>query len=825
MACCRGNKPSLRGLLAPLLALGLALAALAAGAPPVTAQAQPAASATAPDYAAWERLALRAEEVVEAGRAATDALEELRAQLAEWRLRLQAAQGVNAPRIRTLQEQLAALAAPPEAGVDPVAERRAELERQLAELRAPVLRAEEAFRRADGLIREIDGIIAARKAARLLELGPSPFEPARWPGAAQAVVALSGQVAAEIRGNWQNSVLRAERAQRLPMILLLSVLAVVLLGRGRRWLLWTVDRIAPSGRTKTRHEIRWLLTSVSGLVVPMLGLWALVQAVEATALLGPRGQAFLAAVPMMGLLFFGARWLAAVIFNTSDKAPDFCNLGAAQLAAARRAAMAIVAMLPLAVLLRVAVNQPGISGDARLVLGFPIFLVMGLALFRLGRLLRLDVSGASEDETTPLRDRVVFLLSRGMMMVGIAGPALAAVGYFNAGGFFLFPSVMSVGLMALLVILQRLANNLYALAVGADDDKGTQDALIPVLIGLGLMLASVPFFALIWGVRPSQLQDAWVLLRDGFSIGATRISFAEMMTFVLVFAAGYMLTRLVQGALRNSILPKTRMDVGGREAIVTGTAYVGIFLAAVVAITTAGIDLSSLAIVAGALSVGIGFGLQTVVSNFVSGIILLIERPIKKGDWIEVGGVHGYVRDISVRATRIETFDRSDVIVPNADLIAGRVTNFTHGNTTGRAIVPVGVAYGTDTRKVEAVLREIVEAHPMVIVRPPPAVLMTGFGADSLNFEIRAILRDVNWSISVKSDLLHEIARRFAEEGIEIPFAQRDIWLRNPEALGGAFAPPGAPRPPSPQVDPALRDAEDAPDAEAPPPGEEGADR
>ncbi|MFO1203015.1 MAG: DUF3772 domain-containing protein [Tabrizicola sp.] len=756
-----------------LLWLGLVLALAAA---PVVAQDQtgenapttvePAADGSELDYAIWERMAERAEAEIENRNTSTDRMEEIRSQLAKWRAALLNAQSANSARIATLRQQIDALGPAPADGAteaDEISARRSELAGQLVKLQAPGIAAEEAYRRADGLIDEIDRTLRERQADQLLQLWPSPLNPGNWPEAAIGFADTVQRLWDETAEAWDDPKARAELFNNLPLIIVLVIVAVGLVVYVRRWIERFTDRLHQGATVRGRNF--WaLIASLGGIILPTLGVVALSWALLASGMLGEIGAQIAVVLPIAGFVVFSAAWLGARAFPRLQGDGAVLPLPPERRAEGRFLSVLMGLVIGANMVRGAAMDAQAYSDATTSVMTFPILLTGGLVLMRLGRTLR--KTREADEKSANYSLRLIQLLARGLTALGVLGPVLAGFGYVQAAEAVIYPAMMSFALVTFLFILQRMIGDGWAL-ITKQEETG-RDALVPVLAGFVLSIASLPVLALIWGARFSDLTELWTRFTEGFQLGSTKISPTDFMIFAIVFVIGYMLTRLFQGALRTTILPKTKMDQGGQTALVAGVGYVGIFLAALIAINAAGIDLSGLAIVAGALSVGIGFGLQTIVSNFVSGIILLVERPVSEGDWIEVGGVQGKVRAISVRSTRIETFDRNDVIVPNADLITGRVTNWTRFNLSGRIIVPVAVALGSDTRKVEKILREIAEEQPLAVLNPPPVVAFMGYTPTQVTFEIRVILRDVNFGVQVRSDMNHRILQRLAEEGIHI---------------------------------------------------------
>ncbi|MEO6298375.1 MAG: DUF3772 domain-containing protein [Paracoccaceae bacterium] len=747
------------------------------GGKPATSTVKPGGgSSGALDYAGWGRMADRAETAIADTSTTDGGLEMLRGQLVDWRGTLQTAQNANSARISTLGEQIAALGPAPAAGVTEAAEiasRRTTLSEQLTRLQAPGIAADEAYQRADGLIREIDRVLRERQANELLKLWPNPLNPANWPAALGVLTKTGTTFWTESSTKWHNALVQQRFVGNLLVILPLLLFGFAMLARGWRWADMLVARLQGPSTARGRR-IFGALASLGLILLPVAGCAALAEALQLTGLLGPVGLSIANNLTIMGLLVFSSVWLGTRVFPAGETVSPLLVLPPERRVEGRFLTTSFGILLAIAQLRQVATAQQDIPDSGLSVLNFPIILVGGLLLLRMGRLLNHAARAApnADEARNNYRQRLISVLARITIAIGVAGPVLAAIGYISAGGALVFPTSATLGLLAILYLVQELVADFYSLVTRSDPTN--QDALAPVLIGFVLAVAMVPVFALIWGARVSDLTELWTRFQEGFQLGNARISPTDFLFFAIVFFIGYSLTRLLQGALKNSILPRTGLDHGGQNAVVSGLGYVGILVSALVAINSTGIDLSGLAIVAGALSVGIGFGLQTVVSNFVSGIILLIERPISEGDWIEVGPVQGIVTSISVRSTRIQTFDRSDVIVPNSDLISQRVTNWTRFSLTGRLIVAVNVPFTMDSRKVERILREIAEAQPLTLLSPPPIIALMAFGPEVMSFEIRVILRDVNFSVDVRSEINHQIAKRFAEEGLVFSNAHRD---------------------------------------------------
>ena len=269
---------------------------------------------------------------------------------------------------------------------------------------------------------------------------------------------------------------------------------------------------------------------------------------------------------------------------------------------------------------------------------------------------------------------------------------------------------------------------------------------------------------------------------DGIPMGDIRIIPTNIIAGIIAFVVLTAITGWIKVWIEKRWLRQITADRGARDALVTIVGYAGFTISLLVGLSIGGINITGLAVVAGALSVGIGFGLQSIANNFVSGIILLFERPIKSGDFISVGDVEGYVRKISIRATEIETLDNQDMLIPNAELVSGRVTNWVLHNPYGRLKLKIGVAYGSDVKKVISILQDIASSNNQVITdgrASPPKALFMGFGDSSLEFELRVRILDIKKRYDVLSELNLGVNDAFIKEDIEIPFPQRDIHIKD----------------------------------------------
>jgi small-conductance mechanosensitive channel len=328
-----------------------------------------------------------------------------------------------------------------------------------------------------------------------------------------------------------------------------------------------------------------------------------------------------------------------------------------------------------------------------------------------------------------------------------------------------------------------------------------------VLTALGVWGGFGLLVLLMWGLSDTGLAFILRTLNEGLQIGSFEIVPIKLVWGIVALVVLIALTGWLKQRLGQRWLTRTRMERGAREAVVTITGWTGVVLALLVGLAIAGVQFTNIALIAGALSVGIGFGLQNIFNNFVSGLILLFERPVKTDDWIVVGNTEGLVKKISIRSTQIQTFDHADVIVPNSEIIQGQVVNWMLRDPFGRVTVPIRAAYGSDPEHVRDILLQIANDHPRVIkdavLAPPPEVLLRRFGDSGFEFEVRMFIRDIDYVLHVTSDVNFAIEREFRRHGIVIPYPRQDVRI---ERMSDPWASDRARRPPRP---PSERGASD----------------
>ncbi len=313
-----------------------------------------------------------------------------------------------------------------------------------------------------------------------------------------------------------------------------------------------------------------------------------------------------------------------------------------------------------------------------------------------------------------------------------------------------------------------------------------------LLVAAILLFVLLPAVFMAWDLFDSIPKAITGLLTPGFHIGDLRISVGLVIATTGTLYGTFFASQVLPKVFLDEVVTGGHMERGVRLSVGRLLQYLIVFIGVLIAFSMLGLDLTKLTIVLSAFGVGIGFGLQSIVNNFVSGLILLFERPLREGDTINIGTNMAQIKKIGLRATIVQTFDNADVIIPNADLISNQVTNWTLNNRNVRVSVPVGVAYGSDVPLVGETLLACAKEHDAVAKSPTPQVLFMSLGDSSLDFELRVWIPDADDRIQVRSELYHEIVKRFRDAQIVIPFPQRDLHLCSGE---GTIAENALPQP------------------------------
>lgn len=626
-----------------------------------------------------------------------------------------------------------------------------------------------------------------RFARMLFAAGPSILNPELW---STTLTALPSDLRASqlIFGDWLSVVSTALFTPRGFLVALAFLGALALYVVRARYMPRLTARLAASVEASDRHILYGALVRlVARTAPPALASWLIYAGLNTAGLLPPRIQPVILAV-VLGLALFAfvqaladalfapgepQRRLASVMESTARTVTWLAGSLAIVVAVGKVLEawlQAIAAGLTLSIIVR------GIVATV-----FAIILIAGLYRLRDNQEIEeeaclgpyVPVDGASLGPVRILGWAVGLAIILALLLgyVVLATFLTAQVLWLGilAAVFVLLMQLIELGIASQLTGEGRFALTLRAgiglrAATLQKISVVVSGVLKIVLIVVTIMLALAP-----WGLESSDFLTSLRAAFFGFQVGGVTVSLSSIVVAILLFALGLTATRSLQRWLDGKFLPTTALDTGLRNSITTAAGYVGYIAAAAIAFSSLGLSMERLTLVASALSVGIGFGLQSVVSNFVSGLILLWERPIRVGDQVLVGDAEGIVKRINVRSTEIETFDRSTVVVPNSNLVSGVVRNRVRSDRTGRVMISISVPRRLDPTDVRAMLLEAGEAHGDVLKKPPPNVLFKKIGTTTMDFDLICVVGEVDLVGRVTSDLNYVIHKRLAEMETPVP--------------------------------------------------------
>jgi small-conductance mechanosensitive channel len=699
-----------------------------------------------------------------------------------------------APQMTALQAQLTVLGPPPAKGGPPeapeVAAQRRQLDKAQANLNAQIVQAKSLSLDALQQVAQITGLRNDQFQARLAARTNTPFGHAFWSDQAHSLpndLARFQRLAARWSDAWSDAW---QPPNRQPLLLCLG--AALLLLAGGRWALQCLWQFVATHWLPDGHLRRSAMAAVMALSTTLvLGLAAklvhlgvdwndtLDADLDAMATSIVRAICFAALMAGLGSAMLSARRSSWRLLPLTDLAAQRLRrypwlLGGASLLLwlTEQVIRSIGSSLPATVLLHA-------------LLALLVSALIGLVLMHLRRARReADVVGNPQARRPLWVGLMSFAATLGVAVCWIS----VCLGYI-ALAFFVAWQVLWTGLIAAaLYLLMQLAHDLFEallsphgrsgahLQAGFDLAPGTLEQAATVLTGVTRVLLALAALALVltrFDAGPAELAQRTLQLFSGHTLGRLTIAPGTVLGAIAVFVLGLVLLRMLKRWLGEQLLPKTAMDPGMRDSIVTLLGYLGGVLVFALALAACGVSLQSIAWIASALSVGIGFGLQAVVQNFISGLILLVERPVKVGDWVSLSSeVEGDIRRINVRATEIQLWDRSTVIVPNSQLITQNVRNVTHASAQGRVRILLPMPLDTDAAHARQIMLDALKAHPATLAAPAPVVRLDNINASSMTFSITSYVRSPRDVTAVKSDILFDILQRLREAQLPLSSPQ-----------------------------------------------------